>query len=81
MNKEKAQSKGDQAETFGEQNFGLLNFYPSQKSCVTVMTGLISGQSVPYLKNSENEIRTKSFRSDFDFKSKSESKIYEDFDF
>lgn len=82
MNKEKHQTKGDHAEGFSEQDFGTPNFYPSRNgSGNTLMTGFISGQSMPFLKNSETEIRTKIFRSDLEFKSKSEPKIYEDFDF
>lgn len=81
MNKDKTHHRQEQP-NFEEQNYKLPHFFPSQNSFEnSVMTGLISGQSMPYLKNSESEIRTRFFGSDWECKSKSEPKIYEDFGF
>jgi len=82
MNKDKHQNKHDHPHDFGEKEHKSPNLFTSQKSLGnSVMTGLISGQSMPYLKNSENEIKSRFFGSDWDSKSKSESKVNQDFEF
>ena len=82
MNKERQQDKHDPLIGFDEYGNKSPIFFSSQNSIGnSVMTGLISGQSMPYLKNSESEIKSRFFKAEWESKSKSEPKIFEDFDF
>ena len=80
MNKERQLSRKENL-PFEEKHKGPL-YFPSQNSFEnSVMTGLVSGQSMPNVKTSENEIKTRILVNDWNYKSKSEPRINEDYDF
>lgn len=82
MNKQRQQIRNDGNFWGSENRPDKANLFSSHKSIEeTMISGLFSGQSMPILKNSENEIKTSLFGLNWDYKCKSEPKIYEDYDF
>ena len=82
MNKDKTMYKNEDAIWNNDAKKSKFNMFPSLKSLEdTVVTGQYSGQSISYLKNSENDIKAKFFGQNWESKSKSEPNIFEDFGF
>ena len=82
MNQDKHRKRNDIGDMFQNFNMKMPHFLSSQSSFEnSVMTGGISGQSIPYLKKSENDVRAFFCEKQWNSKSKSEPKIHEDFGF